>query len=463
MDIRYFLGQGPKDLYEDPAGPGGDEEKMATAMRSQRRTAAVLVIAALIGLAAACSSKPAAQAALPEDFASGKPYFVRVPPRADWSRMIRAGHPPKNFALARKWGPFYDFRQTDLRQLDLADRADVLLRSFFDTETKWPGALPPEFDPAMVLEANRNPGFGIRAVHARGVTGKGVSVAVIDTPLLLDHEEYGDRLRFYGEVNAGQVEANFHGSLVTSILAGRACGVAPDAEIYYVGSHLISLKEDSGPDASYYAQAIETLLEVNARLPLERRIRVLSISAAWSHENPGFKAVNRAFRKAWAAGVFVVAGNIAVDIEPGMWFWGLDRRTLDDPDDPGVYSTIAWKNWIAQIAGRDGFERYYERRLRAAGTSAGTPEVLLVSEGPRTVAGPFGRASYGFYPLGGWSSILPQIAGLYALACEVKPDITPDVFWRAALATGDPMPVEAGWATYAGKRVNPARLIESLR
>lgn len=93
---------------------------------------------------------------------------------------------------------------------------------------------------------------------------------------------------------------------------------------------------------------------------------------------------------------------------------------------------------------------------------ASAPEFLLVSEGPRTVAGPFGRTSYGFYPLGGWSSILPQIAGLYALACEAEPGITPEAFWRAALATGEPMPVDAGWATHAGKRVVPARLIENL-
>lgn len=437
---------------------------MITAMRSQRRTAAVLAVAALIGLAAACSSKPAAQAALPEDFAPGKPYFVRVPPPADWSRMLRASHPPKTFVMARKWGPFYDLRQTDLRGLDLADRADVLLRSFFDTETKWPGALPPEFDPAKALEANRTPGFGIRAVHARGITGKGVSVAVIDAPLLLDHDEYGDRLRFYGEVNADQHGANFHGTLVTSILAGRTCGVAPGAEIYYVGSHNYDITDESGgPNAEHYARAIEMLLEVNARLPPAQRIRVISISAGCGPRNPGFRDMTRAIRKAADAGIFVLSGNIAVDIEPGMWFWGLDRRTLDDPDDPGVYSTVTWKSWISQISGRDGFDRHYERRLRTAGTGANAPEFLLVSEGPRTVAGPFGRASYGFYPLGGWSSILPQIAGLYALACEVKPDITPEAFWRAALATGDPMPVDAGWATYAGKRVNPARLIESLR
>jgi hypothetical protein len=407
---------------------------------------------------------PAALSERAEGFPSSQPSFVRVPSPADWSWANWVRRPPRTFALAHRWGPYYDLRQVDLREVDLEGRAGDLLRSVFDTETKWPAALPPGFDPAKVLEANKDPGLGIRAIHERGITGKGISVAVIDAPLLLDHEEYGDRLRFYGEVNAGQAGANFHGTLVTSILAGRSCGVAPGAEIYYVGSHNYDIADESGaPNAKHYARAVELLLEVNARLPLEKRIRVISISAGCGPRNPGTGAMSRAIRKAADAGIFVVSGNIAVDVEPGMWFWGLDRRALDDPNDASACSPVNWKSWISQISGRDGFDGYYERRLRSAGSGASAPEFLLVSEGPRTVASPFGRASYGFYPLGGWSSVLPQIAGLYALACEARPDITPDAFWRAALATGDPMPVDTEWATYAGKRVDPARLIESLR
>lgn len=430
---------------------------------SHRHPIRIVVVVAFLGFAAACSPRPADLPELPADFPSEKPYIVRVPRPANWSKIDGGRNPPKAFEQVRRWGPYFDLRQTDLGGLDLSSRAGDLLKAVFDTETKWPATLPPEFDPVRILEANKNPGFGIRAVHASGITGKGVSVAVIDTPLLLDHEEYEDRLRYYGEVNAGNVEANFHGTLVASILAGRTCGVAPGADIYYIGSHLIALEEGAKPDATYYARAIEMLLEVNARLPRERRIRVISISAGWGEENPGFRAMSRACRKAKAAGVFVVSGNMAFNTEPGVWFWGLDRRTMDNPDDPGACSPVSWKSWVSQVAGRDGFEKDYERRLRSAGKGAKAPEILLVSEGPRTVAEPFGRASYGFHILGGWSSVLPQIAGLFALACEARPDLTPEAFWRAALATGDPMPVDAGWATYAGKRVNPARLIASLR
>lgn len=56
-----------------------------------------------------------------------------------------------------------------------------------------------------------------------------------------------------------------------------------------------------------------------------------------------------------------------------------------------------------------------------------------------------------------------DIAGLYAMACQVKPDVTPESFWKAALATGDTVTLSKDGRTYSfGKIVNPPKLIESL-
>ena len=408
------------------------------------------------------SSRPDSPGAtqLPDDFPSGKPYFVRVPPPENWSFLSK---PPKSFDKARKWGPLYDLRHADLSQLDLTGHASDFLNSFFDTETKWPGpaALPSGFDPAKVLDLNRNPGLGLRDLHAQGITGKGVAVGIIDTPLLLDHTEYADRLRFYGEVNGMGVPANFHGTLVTSILAGHACGVAPEAEIYYVGSHnydVSSAKESMVPNVTHYARAIDLLLEVNARLPPGKKIRVISISAGWSPENPGFKAMDKAVRKAVAEGIFVVSANVFDAFKLGLWFWGFDRASMENPDDAASSRVLAWKDWISQVGGRDRFDEFYKGRLRGARLA----EFLVLPQGSKTVAQAGGRTDYGFYRMGGWSSVCPYIAGLYALACQVKLDITPEAFWKAALATGDPVPIEGDKETYRGKRANPALLMKSI-
>jgi len=357
--------------------------------------ATLSAIATLAFLSLGCSKKTvapgSASPALPADFPSGKPCFVRVPPPADWSWLSK---PPRSFDKARKWGPLYELRHADLSRLDLTDHASDLLNSFFDTETKWPAA-------------------------------------------------------------------NFHGTLVTSILAGRTCGVAPEAEIYYVGSHNydVSSKDDSMvPNAAHCARAVNELLEINARLPREKKIRVISITAGWSPANPGFRAMNKAVRKATEAGIFIVSANLFDAFETGFWFWGLDRSSPDGPDDPAAYRILPWKEWISEVVVEE-FPKFYERRLQRSKSA----EFLLVPVGSKTVAQAGGRNEYGFYRMGGWSSLCPYIAGLYALACQVKPDITPEVFWRAAMATGAPMPVKTEWATYAGKRVNPVRLIESLK
>jgi len=370
--------------------------------------------------------------------------------------------PLTSFDKARKWGPLYDLRQSDLSALDLSGRVTDLGNSFFDTVTKWPAVLPRGFDPAKILEVNRGPGLGLRDLQARGFTGRGVAVAVIDTPLLLDHVEYAGRVRYYGEVNGLGVPANFHGTLVTSILAGRACGVAPEAEIYYVGSHNYDVDRAKGtmtPNAGHYAKALDLLLEVNGRLPRDKRIRVVSISSGWGPKNPGFRAMNRAVQRAAAAGIFVVSANIIGASGTGFWFWGFDRAGNEDPDSLASARVLGWREWITQVAGRDGFDKFYARSLGRAGNI----EFLIFPEGSKTVAQAGGRDEYGFYRMGGWSSVCPYIAGLYALACQVKPDITPAAFWRAALVTGDPAEVPAEKRTYPGRFVNPARLIESLR
>lgn len=427
-----------------------------------RSTALFAFIAAVVLLLFSCSSKTSSGSSaarpLPGDILPGKPYFVRVPPRADWSRLSK---PLRSFERARRWGPLYDLRHADLGLLDLADRAQALLDSFFDTGTKWSPMLPPAFDPAKILDSNRNPGLGIRALQGRGITGKGVVAAIIDTPLLLDHTEYAERLLFYDEINAWG-EANFHGTLVTSILAGRTCGVASEAVIYYIGSHNyeISPKDNSMiPNVGPCAKAIEELLDISAKLPQSKRIRIISISAGWSPAVPGFRTMNKAVRKAVEAGVFVVSANMFDTFEPGFWFWGIDRSSPDSPDDAGAYRVLPWKEWISEVAVEEEFPKFYERRLR----QTESPEFLLIPEGSKTVAHPHGQSEYGFYRRGGWSSIVPYIAGLYALTCQVRPNITPAVSWKAALATGDPVPVKKGEATYAGKMVNPVRLIESLK
>jgi len=50
---------------------------------------------------------------------------------------------------------------------------------------------------ARIMEEGKNPGLGVRDLHAQGITGKGVNVAIIDQNLLGDHPEYINRIAVY--------------------------------------------------------------------------------------------------------------------------------------------------------------------------------------------------------------------------------------------------------------------------
>ena len=54
----------------------------------------------------------------------------------------------------------------------------------------------------------------------------------------------------------------------------------------------------------------------------------------------------------------------------------------------------------------------------------------------------------------------PFLAGIYALACQVKPEITPEIFWDKALETGEKRIVHRGDKEISGRIINPVRLIE---
>jgi len=309
-----------------------------------------------------------------------------------------------------------EIRGRDLTSLDLTGRLADLDYAIFDNHTKWPAQLPEPFDPVRYMDLGRNPGLGLRALHQRGITGRGVAIAIVDQALLVDHTEYRDRLRLYEEIRCWGEAAQMHGPAVASIAVGKTVGVAPEADLYYIGTTFFSGSSSEGPakrDFSGPAAAIERILEINQKLPPDSRVRVLSISVGADPSEAGSDEFHAAIAEAKDAGIFVVSSNLTQHY--GFSFHGLGRDPVGDPEQPSSY--------------------------REPSFGGGFPStVLRVPMDARCTASPTGLDDYAFYPQGGWSWAIPYIAGLYALACQAQPDITPEAFWTAALETGDPMP-----------------------
>ena len=178
-----------------------------------------------------------------------------------------------------------DLRAYDLSGLDLRNSGGDLLYADFDSQTIWPSQekMPPDFDWQKIMEMGKNPGLGIRQLHGVGVTGRGVGIAIIDQPLLVEHQEYAGQLRLYESDNLSPdwTEASIHGPAVASIAVGKTVGVAPDADLYYIATDMCNptgaFEEN---DYSCLAHSVRRVLEINNLLPQDRKIRV-HINICW--------------------------------------------------------------------------------------------------------------------------------------------------------------------------------------
>jgi hypothetical protein len=345
-----------------------------------------------------------------------------------------------------------DLRERDLSTLDLRNSLKNLLYATFDTRTVWPAdeQMPQEFDRQRILDLGKNPGLGVRGLHARGITGRGVGLAIIDQPLLVEHQEYKDRLRLYEEIHVKpDARASMHGPSVASIAVGKTIGVAPEADLYYIGSWTGDA-DKAGVftfNFRYFAQAVRRILDVNRHLPADRKIRVIAMQIGWDKTQAGYAEITAACDEAKAAGMFVVSSSL--EEVHGLRFSGLGRSSLADPDkfesyEPGLF-------WAREFGYTNmPTQPFYVNRL-------------LIPMDSRTLASFTGAEDYFFCRCGGWSWSIPYIAGVYALACQVEPKITPDAFWEAALKTGRTIQLERdGRQMPLGPIIDPASLIDTL-
>jgi len=297
------------------------------------------------------------------------------------------------------------------------------------------------------MKLGKNPGLGVRTLHKSGITGKGVGVAIIDQPLLTEHQEYADRLRLYEEHNIKERSVSqMHGPAVASIAVGKTLGVAPDADLYYIATLNKDCNRDDDPPRNFIfkAQSIRRLLEINSQLPADRKIRVISMSIGWRPSFDGYDEIMAACEEAKAEGIFVI--SCSVERIYGFRFHGLGRDPLADPDVFESYKPGLW--WAKRYY--DGVQSHYNR--------------LLVPMDSRTTADPGGIDKYVFYRDGGWSWSVPYIAGVYALAAQIEPKITPERFWDLAIKTGRTIElVHEGQRLSFGPIIDPVKLIRSIK
>lgn len=343
-----------------------------------------------------------------------------------------------------------DLRSTNISNLNLSNEKENLIHADFDSKTKWPNSLPQGFNPETIMNYGKNPGLNISKLHKKGITGKGVGIAIIDQPLLTEHDEYKDRLKFYEEIHADNSGASMHGAAVSSIAVGKNVGVAPDADLYYIATDPFTVDSNNKLtyDFTYLAKAINRILEVNQTLPADKKIRVISTSIGWHNDQKGFKEVDEAVKAAQKQNILVVSSGLQEYYPCSLL--GLGRAPLSNPDDINSYTP---GNYLQNY-----FYSHYESFENRINNT------IMVPMDSRCTASPTGNSDYAFYADGGLSWSIPYLSALYALTCQAKPDITPEMFLKDALSTGNVINLKKDGKEYKlGTIVNPEKLTEKLQ
>ncbi len=333
--------------------------------------------------------------------------------------------------------PHDDVRWVNLSRLDLRGLEPIMPTIGFNLQTRWPGAerLPPGFDPGRMLTNAMDPGLGLRGLHRQGITGRGVSVAIIDYNVIGVHPEYAERLAsIHRPPGVEPRHSSMHGPAVLSLLAGRNCGTAPEARVHFIAT------TDPGGDSAEHARALDSIVEENRRLPPGERIRAVSISAAPSgpalHPARNGAAYEAACDRAEAAGILIVDGTVH------RGFIGPCSLEPTATDDPARCRPIQARGRTNYFAGR-----------------------VLCPTSPRTTAEEYGPRHLGYQYCGlqketqagaGSSWSMPYATGVAALAWQLRPELGPAEMRELLRATARVLPT--------GERIiDPPALVAVLR
>jgi len=260
--------------------------------------------------------------------------------------------------------------------------------------------------------------LGVRKLHEADIDGHGVGIAILDQPLLRSHSEYKDALVKYDAMEVNNVPPQMHGSPVCSIAAGRSCGVAPKAVVYYYAVPMWKWVEDKP-----WARTLDRIIALNEELKDTPKIRVVSISLGAFSERPGFAEWQQAVRRANDAGILVVT------CDPAFLRIGTLKRI----------ESCSGESAADYEAGR-----YFHPRAE-----------LCIPAGNRSMASYEGPDVFTFDRTGGMSWTVPYLAGLAALGFQADPSLQPKQvvdLWR-----------QTATKTQVGLILNPPEFIAAVK
>ncbi|MDT0266567.1 S8 family serine peptidase [Streptomyces sp. DSM 44915] len=286
------------------------------------------------------------------------------------------------------------------------------------------------------------PEIGVPAAREAGLTGAGVTVAVLDTGVDTDHPDLADVVaaeRDFTGSASGADDRTGHGTHVASIIAGdgtasdgRFAGVAP--EVALLNGKVLG---DDGSGATSWAIAgLEWAVAQDAD--------VVNLSLGGGLPSDGSDPLSLAVERLTedTGTLFVVAaGNAGVVESPGAAPAAL---TVGSVDRSGAVSRFS-----GQGPTLDG-------RLKPELTAPGEG---IVAAWPDGVPPPAEPPAPGYAALTGTSMATPQVAGAAALLAQADPELDAAGLKALLMASAAPTADATGYAQGAG-RVDLARALD---
>ena len=272
----------------------------------------------------------------------------------------------------------------------------------------------------------------------KSYTGKGVTVALIDTGADSDHEALAGKILAFKDFVNNQTSAyddNGHGTHCASLIAGKmGTGVAPGADLV-----VVKVMDRSG--ACYTSDALKALDWCLENKDLYG-IRVISFSVGGENPSEGVSLLDEACNKMVQEGMVmcVAAGNS-----------GPDDSSIVIPGDAENVITVGAVDISGEIF-----------KLSSRGPTAnGEIKPDLVAQGVDVVSA-LAWSKNGKSSVSGTSMAVPQVSGAAAVLEEADEDLGPADVKRVLLKTADDLGPPGQDNTYGYGALNLTRALLSI-
>lgn len=296
---------------------------------------------------------------------------------------------------------------------------------------------------------------GLAQLHTQGVTGKGSTIAVIDSGLA-NHGDFQNRIKFFKDFSNKQtknaIDPLGHGTHVAGIAAGdgkEVDGIAPGAE-------LVGLRIKSPLQA---IQAIEWAVENKDKYDIDVLNLSLGVDANLPNRQDPFA---QAAQKAVDAGIITVvaSGNECFTTHcqgsistPGILPAAITVGAFDDAGTAGLDDD---RMWGRSSNGPTAHDKVAKPDLVAQGVNV---------FGPSSTGSLLGKSRTRwekYHSDQGSSMATPMVSGSAALLLQVDPTLTQQEIKELLTSTADPL-LEASSDAQGSGRLNLVEAVKRLQ